>query len=88
MLLLQEYLPKVGDKVALGKNIIKGGRFKDPDTGELQKRAGTDFVIEVPKTVSMMYASTDSQDLKEWIMKTQSEVEKLSFDYLESQTGA
>ncbi len=67
---------------------VKGGSFKDPDTGELLKRAGTDFVIEAPKTVSMLYASTDNQDLKDWIMKTQGEVEKLSFDYLESQIGA
>ena len=67
---------------------IKGGSFKNPDTGELLKRAGTDFVIEAPKTVSMLYAATDSQDLKDWIMKTQVEVEKISFDYLESQIGA
>ena len=67
---------------------IKGGSFKDPDTGELLKRAGTDFVIESPKTVSMLYAATDNQDLKDWIVKTQAEVEKLSFDYLESQIGA
>ncbi|MHB8543865.1 MAG: MobF family relaxase [Leptospirales bacterium] len=67
---------------------IKGGRFKDPDTGELLKRAGTDFVIEAPKTVSMLYAATDKQELKDWIMKTQGEVEKLSFEYLESQIGA
>ncbi len=66
---------------------IRGGSFKDPDTGELQKRAGTDFVIEAPKTVSMLYAATDNQDLKDWILKTQAEVEKLSFDYLESQIG-
>ncbi len=67
---------------------IKGGSFKDPDTGELLKRAGTDFVIEAPKTVSMLYAATDSQEIKDWIMKTQDEVEKLSFDFLESQIGA
>ena len=67
---------------------IKGGSFKDPDTGELLKRAGTDFVIEAPKTVSMLYAATDNQDLKDWIMKTQAEVEKLSFGFLESQIGA
>ena len=67
---------------------IKGGSFKDPDTGELLKRAGTDFVVEAPKTVSMLYAATDNRDLKDWIMKTQAEVEKLSFDFLESQIGA
>ncbi len=67
---------------------IKGGSFKDPETGELLKRAGTDFVIEAPKTVSMLYAATDNQELKDWIMATQGEVEKLSFDYLESQIGA
>ena len=67
---------------------IKGGSFRDPETGELQKRAGTDFVIEAPKTVSMLYAATDKQEIRDWIMKTQAEVEKLSFDYLESQIGA
>lgn len=67
---------------------IKGGSFKDPETGELQKRAGTDFVIEAPKTVSMLYAATDKQEIRDWIMKTQAEVEKLSFDFLESQIGA
>ncbi len=67
---------------------IKGGSFKDPDTGELLKRAGTDFVIEAPKTVSMLYAATDKQEIRDWIMKTQAEVEKLSFDYLESQIRA
>ena len=67
---------------------VRGGSFKDPDTGELLKRAGTDFVIEAPKTVSMLYAATDSEKIKDWIMKTQGEVEKLSFDYLESQIGA
>ncbi|MGL3710665.1 MobF family relaxase [Leptospirillum ferriphilum] len=67
---------------------IKGGSFKDPETGELLKRAGTDFVIEAPKTVSMLYAATDNQELKGWIMKVQGEVEQLSFDYLESQIGA
>ena len=67
---------------------VEGGGFKDLDTGELLKRAGTDFVIEAPKTVSMLYAATDSRDLKDWIMKTQAEVEQLSFDYLESRIGA
>jgi|GEM_PF-1547823 len=67
---------------------IKGGSFKDPETGELLKRAGTDFVIEAPKTISMLYAATDNQAIKDWIMKTQAEVEKLSFDYLESQIGS
>ena len=67
---------------------VKGGSYKDPDTGELLKRSGTDFVIEAPKTVSMTYAATDNQELKDWIMKTQGEVEKISFDYLESQIGA
>ncbi|MHB1287548.1 MAG: MobF family relaxase, partial [Leptospirales bacterium] len=67
---------------------VKGGSFKDPETGELLKRAGTDFVIEAPKTVSMLYAATDNKEIKDWIMKTQAEVEKLSFDYLESQIGA
>ena len=67
---------------------VKGGSFKDPDSGELLKRAGTDFVIEAPKTVSMLYAATDSQEIKDWIMKTQTEVEQLSFDYLEAQIGA
>jgi conjugative relaxase-like TrwC/TraI family protein len=67
---------------------VKGGSYKDPDTGELLKRSGTDFVIEAPKTVSMTYAATDNQELKDWIMKTQGEVEKFSFDYLESQIGA
>ncbi len=67
---------------------IKGGSFKDPETGELLKRAGTDFVIEAPKTISMLYAATDNQAIKDWIMKTQGEVEKLSFDYLESQIGS
>ena len=67
---------------------IKGGSFKDPETGELLKRAGTDFVIEAPKTISMLYATTDNQAIKDWIMKTQGEVEKLSFDYLESQIGS
>ncbi|KGA93974.1 hypothetical protein LptCag_0600 [Leptospirillum ferriphilum] len=67
---------------------VKGGSFKDPDTGELLKRAGTDFVIEAPKTVSMAWAATDNQELKDWIMKVQGEVEQLSYDYLESQIGA
>jgi len=67
---------------------VKGGSYKDPDTGEMLKRTGTDFVIEAPKTVSMLYATTDNQELKDWIMKTQGEVEKLSFDYLESQIGS
>jgi conjugative relaxase-like TrwC/TraI family protein len=67
---------------------IKGGSFKDPETGELLKRAGTDFVIEAPKTISMLYAATDNQEIKDWIMEVQSEVEKVSFDYLESQIGS
>ncbi len=67
---------------------VKGGSFKDPDTGELLKRAGTDFVIEAPKTVSMAWAATDNQELKDWIMKVQGEVEQLSYNYLESQIGA
>ncbi|MHB1286528.1 MAG: MobF family relaxase, partial [Leptospirales bacterium] len=71
-----------------GEIEVKGGSFKDPETGELLKRAGTDFVIEAPKTVSMLYAATDNEEIKDWIMKTQGEVEKLSFDYLESQIGA
>ena len=32
---------------------IKGGSFKDPDTGELLKRAGTDFEFSAPKSVSI-----------------------------------
>lgn len=67
---------------------IKGGSFKDPETGELLKRAGTDFVIEAPKTISMLYAATDNQEIKDWIMETQTEVAKLTFDYLESQIGS
>ena len=67
---------------------IKGGSFKDPKTGELLKRAGTDFVIEAPKTISMLYADTDIQAIKDWIMEVQEEVEKVSFDYLESQIGS
>ena len=67
---------------------IKGGSFKDPDTRELLKRTGTDFVIEAPKTVSMAWAATDNQELKDWIMKVQGEVEQLSYNYLESQIGA
>ena len=67
---------------------IKGGSFKDPETGELLKRAGTDFVIEAPKTISMLYATTDNQAIKDWIMEGQTEVAKLTFDYLESQIGS
>ena len=32
---------------------VKGGSFKDPDTGELLKRAGTDFEFSAPKSVSI-----------------------------------
>ena len=67
---------------------IDGGGFKDPNTGELQKRAGTDFIIEAPKTVSMVYGLTDNETLKAEILKIQEEVESLSFGFLESKIGA
>lgn len=67
---------------------IDGGGFKDPNTGELQKRAGTDFVVEAPKTVSMVYGLTDNERLKAEILKIQEEVESLSFGFLESKIGA
>lgn len=67
---------------------INGGGFKDPNTGELQKRAGTDFIIEAPKTVSMLYGLTDNEKIKAEILKIQEEVESLSFKFLESKIGA
>ena len=61
---------------------INGGTFKDED-GNVQKRAGTDFVIEAPKTVSMLFAGTKDEALRAKILQIHERVTQKSLSVLE-----
>lgn len=67
---------------------IRGGLYKEPETGDLKKRAGTDFIIEAPKTASMLYGLTDREDIKKWILDTQEEISGESAKFLEKLIGS
>ena len=65
---------------------INGGTFLD-ENGNPQRRAGTDFVIEAPKTVSMLYGLTEREDIKSLILSIQDEVEQETLKFFESKIG-
>ena len=65
---------------------VKGGTFLD-ENGNPQRRAGTDFVIEAPKTVSMLYGLTEREDIKSLILSIQDEVEQETLKFFESKIG-
>ena len=63
---------------------IKGGSFKDPATGEPQRRAGTDFEFSAPKSVSIQALVFDDERLIE--AHRQAVAEAMAF--LEEKIGA
>ena len=63
---------------------VEGGGFKDPETGELQKRAGTDFEFSAPKSVSIQVMVFGDDGLL--AAHRESAAEALAF--LEEQVGA
>lgn len=65
---------------------ITGGTFLD-ENGDPQRRAGTDFIIEAPKTVSMLYGLTDREDIKSLILSIQDEVEQETMKFFEAKIG-
>ena len=65
---------------------IAGGTFLD-ENGEKQKRAGTDFVIEAPKTLSMLFAGTDDPALRANILGIQQDVMDMAVGMLEEQAS-
>ncbi len=65
---------------------INGGTFLD-ENGDPQRRAGTDFIIEAPKTVSMLYGLSDREDIKAFILTVQDEVEQETMKFFESKIG-
>ncbi len=63
---------------------IQGGSFRDPDTGERERRAGTDFEFSAPKSVSIQALVFGDERL---IGIHRRAVSK-AIDFLEGQTGA
>ena len=63
---------------------IRGGSFKDPDTGELLKRAGTDFEFSAPKSFSIQ-ALVHGDD---HLIQAHREAVSLAMAFLEEQIGA
>ena len=65
---------------------IAGGTFAD-ENGEKQKRSGTDFVIEAPKTLSMLFAGTTDPELRAKILGIQEDVMDMAVGLLEEQAA-
>lgn len=65
---------------------INGGTFRDKN-GEVQRRAGTDFVIEAPKSISMLYGDTQREDIKAAILEQQAKVVKATMAFYEEKNG-
>ena len=63
---------------------IQGGSFKDPETGELQKRAGTDFEFSAPKSFSIQ-ALVHGDDR---LIEVHRKAVDAAMGYLEEQVGA
>jgi conjugative relaxase-like TrwC/TraI family protein len=63
---------------------ITGGSFKDPNTGELLKRAGTDFEFSAPKSFSIQ-ALVHGDDR---LIQSHREAVSVAMAYLEEQVGA
>ncbi|MHB1287389.1 MAG: MobF family relaxase, partial [Leptospirales bacterium] len=63
---------------------IEGGSFKDPDTGELLKRAGTDFEFSAPKSFSIQSLVHGDERL----IQAHREAVSVAMAFLEEQIGA
>lgn len=63
---------------------IKGGSFKDPETGELLKRAGTDFEFSAPKSFSIQ-ALVHGDDR---LIQAHREAVSVAMAFLEEKIGA
>jgi len=63
---------------------ITGGSFKDPNTGELLKRAGTDFEFSAPKSFSIQ-ALVHGDDR---LIQFHREAVSVAMSFLEEQVGA
>ena len=63
---------------------IQGGSFRDPDTGERERRAGTDFEFSAPKSVSIQALVFGDERLIEIHRRAVSK----AIAFLEEQTGA
>lgn len=67
-----------------GRIEIKGGSFKDPETGELLKRAGTDFEFSAPKSFSIQALVHGDERL----IQAHRESVSVAMGFLEEQIGA